>query len=713
MQETSKNRSRFIKSGSRKEKKASISRTASKFITYGGYIPELNMFLNDSYYFKVYLLKEPVEEELFSIGRKPSAIKQKQEKAGFPEWMVGHLGLTMYPGLKIQLIASKHKIYGVIGLKAELPEDAEEQFKKVEESWKPFPCPVISCEEWFSVMANRLRFSSFDGIPEGKRGKKATAIRLIQPHDVKIRQKDMEISGHTVKTLILMGYPSTLFPAFATELLEISDKLTLAVFAEELDARMCLDGVNLSTEIRVTRKEVMKDFLKRAINEGIGIYNTCALVTMEGLPGEVDEIGQKLKVFCKKYLILASELDYQQADAYRSTLPLLKNYIQYYRVLTESNLRALLPWSVLSRCKKNICYGKDRVIGDIRYDRRIYHENGFILSSNYDWALIQAKKEAEGFSLTKDIRKNIYFLTREDKDLTIFDIDKRKTFKRIKLSYNEAPGWLIRAAVIRWSVHGLSTNGQVVKHHMDMVMKAAEILPDEEWTEDHVLSKESEAIGDEQLKKHTLLNTHEHRSPRDRAGLHSTRDKTLKEKEDKCRVNEYIEQFLSQMGENEQCALSVRPFISEYTYCEYPAEYGVFYSVEGNGVRAELAYALLFNQLHGIVYSLNSELLAWNAVDMFRLHEDCLYTFLTQDNRKFYESKCFKTLLKDAPFLLIGEHKIFDKLKLSALVGLDKKQREWISEPAKGSLLLTRLVTYQLKEDREIMGEETDKWIKN
>ena len=110
VQETSKNRSRFIKSGSRKEKKASISRTASKFITYGGYIPELNMFLNDSYYFKVYLLKEPVEEELFSIGRKPSAIKQKQEKAGFPEWMVGHLGLTMYPGLKIQLIASKHKI---------------------------------------------------------------------------------------------------------------------------------------------------------------------------------------------------------------------------------------------------------------------------------------------------------------------------------------------------------------------------------------------------------------------------------------------------------------------------------------------------------------------------------------------------------------------------------------------------------------------------
>ena len=50
-------------------------------------------------------------------------------------------------------------------------------------------------------------------------------------------------------------------------------------------------------------------------------------------------------------------------------------------------------------------------------------------------------------------------------------------------------------------------------------------------------------------------------------------------------------------------------------------------------------------------------------------------------------------------FLLIGEHKIFEKLKLSALVGLDKDQREWIAEPAKGALLMTRQVTYQLNRE--------------
>ena len=144
------------------------------------------------------------------------------------------------------------------------------------------------------------------------------------------------------------------------------------------------------------------------------------------------------------------------------------------------------------------------------------------------------------------------------------------------------------------------------------------------------------------------------------------------------------------MGENEKRALSIRPFIIEYEYLVFSTAYGKFYQVKGNNIQAELAYALLFSSLHGIIYSLNSELLAFNMTELFRLHKDSLYTFLTQDNRVFYESRPFTSLLKDADFLLIGEHKIFEKLKLSALVGLDKDQREWIAEPAKGALLMTR-----------------------
>ena len=39
-------------------KESIIHKTANKFVTYGGYIPELDMVLNDGYYFKTYVLDE-------------------------------------------------------------------------------------------------------------------------------------------------------------------------------------------------------------------------------------------------------------------------------------------------------------------------------------------------------------------------------------------------------------------------------------------------------------------------------------------------------------------------------------------------------------------------------------------------------------------------------------------------------------------------------
>lgn len=664
-----------------KIRKPIVRKQANKFITYGGYIQELDMFFNDGYYFKTYALKEPISEKLFfHHGIDENQVLDNQtDEPDFPGQVLHN------SGFKIQIIAAKRMIYGVFGVKAELPEDAAEKFKVFEQS---FFYPVVSCEEWFSVMAGQLRFEPFTGIPQGKRAKKTQAISLIQPYDVKIRQKDMEISRKNVKTLILTGYPSKLFPAFATELLEIADNLTLVVFAEEIPAERCLDGVNLSQELRVARKETMKDFLKKAIKEGMKLYNTCALVKLEGLPGEVEENSQILKAFCRKYLISASELDYQQSDAYCSTLPLLKNHIRYYRVLTEDNLRALLPWSDLKRCKQNVAYGEDIISGEIKYDRRLHQENGFILSSNYSWALMQARKEMQDyFSAPMTADEKISVLAGGNIESSLFGVGEKKT---IQLSYDEAPAWLIRAAIIRWAVNGLSTNGRIMKPYMDMVLKAAEGLT---IKEEKVLAKDENAFSNEEKEARTKKfeqNKNDEVTNGKQKGSKKLRENTYQ-------VKDFIEQFLSEMGENERRALSIRPFITEYEVLETSMEHGVFYQVTGSGIQAELAYALLFYFLHGIVYSLNSELLAWNPAEMFRLHEDSMYTFLTQDNRTLYESKRFARLLKDAPFLLIGEHKIFEKLKLSEVIGLDKKQREWISEPAKGALLMTKLVTYQLK----------------
>lgn len=618
--------------GKKKRKGNQKSRRIEKnFVTYGGYIPELDMVLSeDGCYFKMYLAE--MDEAEGGMGLPP------QEHTRFV------LGCG---GFKLQLIAMKSRAYILLGTGADSPEEAEEKFQGLGNDW---PYQTMTCDQWFRFMSERLRFEPVMAEPgelrKDREKDKASKIYYVQPYNVKKGQKEMELSGRTVKTVILMGYPSRLFEAFATELLGLGDNLTLSIYAEELDPKRCLDGVNLSAEIRAARKEAMKVFLEGAVKSGTQIYNTCALVAIDGLPGEVADTFRVLKRFCGNYLISISELDYQQADAWRSVLPLMKNRIRYYRVLTGHNLKALFPWSELKTCKNTVCYGADVVSGDVFYDRRIHRENGFILAGSYAWALGQAMKEMEAYKTAAGMRKQIAILTDKNMDVASFG---RGNTRLEELNCGAAPAWLIKAVVARWAVNGLSTNGRTMKKHVDMVMQAVENMEDRN-------------------------------------------DKG----ERKADISDYLEQFLLGLGEQERRALSIRPFVPVCQFRITETGYGSLYQVMESGIQAEIAYALMFWKLHGMVYSLNSERLAWNLAAMYHLHKDTMYTFLARDNRTLYESRSFSELFRKVPFLLLGEHGIYEKLRLSEAIGLNKEQRNWISEPAGGAILMTELAVYQL-----------------
>lgn len=635
--------------GRRKKKETPKSkgrRMEHGFVTYGGHIPELDMLISeDGYYFKMYLAGD-MEGWETDLGM----VLEGHEEPVF-----------MCTGFKLQLIAKKSQVYIFMGTKADRPEEAEEKFKELESHclWR-----AAACKEWFGLMAERLLFEPFAEIPKENKGRwrkrKAAKIDLIQPYHVKKGQKGMELSGRTVKTMLLMGYPSKMFEAFATELLGIAENLALSVYAEELDPKRCLDGVNLSGDIRPARKAAMKGFLEETIKKKAHIYNVCVFVAIDGLPGEVEEIFRAVKHFCGKYLISISELDYQQADAWRSALPLMKNRIRYHRVLTWGNLKALLPWSELERCKRTVCYGTDVISGRVFYDRRIHRENGFILAGDSSWALRQAVKEMEAYRLAPALqRERGSILADESTELAVLGQGRTR---QIEVSYDGIPPWLLKAVIARWAVSGLSTNGRTMKKHIDMVMKAAEGLDE---------------------------------------GSYGTMGEKISG-EDKDRA---VEAFLSRMGEQERRALLLKPFTPVYRVQVMETRYGEAYQIMERGIQAEIAYALMFWKLHGMVYSLNSELLAWNLMPMYRLHEDSMYTFLTRDNRTLYESKNFSDLLRNAPFLLLGEHGIFEKLRLSEAAGLDKEQRNWISEPAKGVILMTKLAAYQLVRESGKIGE--------
>lgn len=585
----------------RRFSRAGAKRAAHRFVTYGGYIPELDMFLNDGCYFKVYVPEGPAGER--GLPGNPASLAEgppDQEEYGnrdslssggpgrgrFPHGRsrTGPVpaGVLGQPGFRIQLIVTRDRVCELLGVKAGSPEEAAERFRTMEHG-----CPhrILTCREWFALMAEQTGREPFPGLPEGKKGwggrKNPAAISLVQPYRVTVRQKELETAGRVVRTLVLMGGPSDMFPAFATELLRAVSHLTLSVFAEELDKDRCLEGLELSGSILAARKAVMKEFLEQCVKEETRIYNTCALVSVCGKPGEVEERVRVLEAFCRKYRVRLSGLDYQQADAYRSVLPLMKNRIRYNRVLAENSLKALLPWSLLDQCRKHVCYGEDVITGRVEYDRRIHRENGLILSGSPDWALEQAKKEIRAFAAAPAVPgETISILAGADTDLS--------------------------------------------------------------------------ALGEGEEKEFLV----------DGAGGPGCRSRSVS------------------------------------------TAYGTVYQVLDAGERGKEAYIRLLGKLRGIVYSLNSEYLAGNPAglwDISRLHGDTLYTFLSQDNRTFYGSREFGELLEASPFLLAGEHRIFEKLELAGAAGLDRQQRDWISEPAEGAYLRTGLVSWLLK--KESMGE--------
>ena len=98
----------------KKIQKPSVRKYANHFVAYGGYIQELDMFVNDGYYFKTYLLDESVFGKLFANKNTDEALilDRQTGEVDFLEPVLHH------PGFMIQIIASGRKVYGIFGVKA-------------------------------------------------------------------------------------------------------------------------------------------------------------------------------------------------------------------------------------------------------------------------------------------------------------------------------------------------------------------------------------------------------------------------------------------------------------------------------------------------------------------------------------------------------------------------------------------------------------------
>jgi hypothetical protein len=615
--------------GKNKKKKKKYEKD---FLKYGGCVSELDLFATaDGMFYRVYRPDLPLDQ-------------YDADKI--------HKMLRPIDGeCRLQFVISDDRVYELIGIEADDVYDANEKFDLMESV--NFPADRVSCLNWSEMMAYRTIFAERPSV-------KKKMIDSLQPYNLTRKQKTLEISGKTAKTLLLIGYPSKVFAGFTTELMKLSPRLTLSIHAQELDAQTCLDGLNSTDMIRPARREMMKRFLTETMEKEGHIYNTCALISLVGLPGEIEDDYKKLSEYCKKYLINLSELDYQQGIAFASTLPMLQNYIRYNRVMTADNLEALLPWSALGESEKTVCYGSDAIVGKVFYDRRVLNESGFIVSSDPNWARSQMINEIKRYQETGS--ESISIVSVGDPELPgLTDLEKPK---KTAIDYNKrADFWLYETAVMRWAIDRFSTNGKTMRKHIEAVRNASDV-----------------------------------------ASFRSDK----KDMSDKERMAGYLDRFLSTFNDNDRRVLTSSEFPHIFRITIRETNYGKVYQIPADLKESErqMAYALMVHSLKvGIVYSLNTECFAWYLSSFFKPNTDVLYTFLTKDNYTLYESDRFAEIYNECPFLLAGEHKTAEKLRLCSVTGMTKDERAWISEPARGAVFVSQLVNYMLLDDSQ-KGEQ-------
>lgn len=550
-----------------------------------------------------------------------------------------------------QIVVMNGKIYILYAVKAATPEEAVVEFNKIKANK---PIREITILKWFNLLTAFTGREPLTKIPEETKKKKKSVISEVLPYNVKSSQKQIDISGQVGRTLLLTGFPSKIFPGFCSELVELSDKVIVSIHLNEIDIEKCLVGLP-KLDVRPMRKTVMKDFLEKERKEERGIYDTAVFVYYRGEQEEVDAFVEKLNRFLDKYLVGKSDLDYQQRRAAMSILPLCHNEVQYNRVLGLSDISAILPISRLRDAKKMksaVPYGKDYIQGNIAYSRLLNKENGAILSTDAAWCVERAKEEIDTY---KKYAEAIVVVADQDTDTNMFVPDGMNESEQV-LSLDKTSDFMKQALVARWAFNTMAINGSLSIRKLNILKTAVPKIQGENYLEDFI-----NAITDKDVKR----------------------------------------------------TLSLNPCPRKFYYKAYENENICVLKVQGDKeIEREMGYALVMNELpkNIMLYSLNTELLV-NEFPQFQIKDDIIYTFLVGTSQTpgflsdgptgnvdhVYDDPTIKQYIGSSMFLYVGEHKIAEKLKLNLANPMSKEQREVITAPAKGHLLITKEVSYILE----------------
>ncbi len=278
------------------------------FLQLDGYLKALNIIAGNGYMFKLYRLP----------GRPDPAALEK---------------LMYDPGILLQEVLDSDSFLLVIGYKLDHFTDPSLVFEKIEDNSKLEP---LSFEDVFHVYA-RLLTGSPEGLPKGKR---VRYTKQICPWNVRNGQKGMELSGRYVRTMMVTGFPLQYPVRLAEQLLSV-EGTAISVHIRPVDPERILGTVILPGTDE-SRKAILQ-YIRYCRAQNSPLFRLSFFITLSGDQETVDCSAAEVKRLLESSSVPYSELDFQQKDGFRSTLPLLHNRIRYAFITDREGLPSILP----------------------------------------------------------------------------------------------------------------------------------------------------------------------------------------------------------------------------------------------------------------------------------------------------------------------------------------------------------------------------------
>lgn len=203
---------------------------------------------------------------------------------------------------------------------------------------------------------------------------------VIAPSAMEIKSKHIDLGGKISRTFFIIAYPKFLSDGWFSQIVNIDKEFDVSIFIDPIDSEFALKKLQKtiaevqsqimdrerkgmvrdpSLDSAYVNIERLRDKLQQATEKlfSVSVYITIYGENMK----ELERVENEIKSVLESKLIYVRPAVFQQADGFRSTMPLNQNILQVSSKLNSEPLSSFFPFVSFNLTSDNgILYGVNR-----------------------------------------------------------------------------------------------------------------------------------------------------------------------------------------------------------------------------------------------------------------------------------------------------------------------------------------------------------------